>query len=195
MKSGPAFAAATRSPRRRKWRAKPAVIKVLPLPEAAAARIKPRAVTTACFPRRSCYGSSLDAAVKMRFLVIYAHPVEGGFQSALHRCAVDTLIAAGHEVDDCDLYAENFQPLLTAGERRAYHSPTPDTAFVTREIERLRRAEGLVSCFPPGGSACRRSLRVTSIGSGCLASSSSSGTGGPCRCCDTSDASASLPLM
>ena len=84
----------------------------------------------------------------MRFLVIYAHPVEGSFQSALHRCAVDTLIAAGHEVDDCDLYAENFQPVLTAGERRAYHSPTPDTASVVREIERLRRAEGLVFVFP-----------------------------------------------
>ncbi len=84
----------------------------------------------------------------MRFLVIYAHPVEGSFQSALHRCAVDTLIAAGHEVDDCDLYAENFQPVFTASEWRAYHSPTPDTAFVTREIERLQRAEGLVFVFP-----------------------------------------------
>ena len=57
-------------------------------------------------------------------------------------------MAAGHEVDDCDLYAENFQPVLTAGERRAYHSPTPDTASVVREIERLRRAEGLVFVFP-----------------------------------------------
>jgi NAD(P)H dehydrogenase (quinone) len=84
----------------------------------------------------------------MRFLVIYAHPVEGSFQSALHRCAVDTLIAAGHEVDDCDLYAENFQPVLTTAERRAYHSPTPDTASVGREIERLRHAEGLVFVFP-----------------------------------------------
>jgi NAD(P)H dehydrogenase (quinone) len=42
----------------------------------------------------------------MRFLVIYAHPVEGSFQSALHRRAVDTLAAAGHDVDDCDLYAQ-----------------------------------------------------------------------------------------
>ncbi len=84
----------------------------------------------------------------MRFLVIYAHPVEGSFLSALHRRVVDTLIAAGHEVDDCDLYAENFQPVLSAGERRAYHSSTPDTAAVAKEIERLRRAEGLVFVFP-----------------------------------------------
>jgi NAD(P)H dehydrogenase (quinone) len=84
----------------------------------------------------------------MRFLVIYAHPVEGSFQSALHRRVVDTLTAAGHEVDDCDLYSENFQPVLGDGERRAYHSPTPDTAAVASEIERLRRAEGLVFVFP-----------------------------------------------
>jgi NAD(P)H dehydrogenase (quinone) len=84
----------------------------------------------------------------MRFLVIYAHPVEESFQSALHRRVVDTLIAAGHEVDDCDLYAENFQPVLSAGERRAYHSGAPETAGVAREIERLRRAEGLVFVFP-----------------------------------------------
>lgn len=84
----------------------------------------------------------------MRFLVIYAHPVEGSFQSALHRCAVDALTAAGHEVDDCDLYAENFQPVLSAAERRAYHSPTPDTASVGGDIVRLRRAEGLVFVFP-----------------------------------------------
>jgi NAD(P)H dehydrogenase (quinone) len=84
----------------------------------------------------------------MRFLVIYAHPVGDSFQSALHRRVVDTLTIAGHKVDDCDLYAENFQPVLTADERRAYHSSTPETASVAREIERLRRAEGLVFMFP-----------------------------------------------
>ncbi len=84
----------------------------------------------------------------MRFLVIFAHPVRDSFQSALHRGVVDVLTTAGHEVDDCDLYAEDFQPALTADERRAYHSPTPQTASVAREIERLRRAEGLVLVFP-----------------------------------------------
>src|SRR5438876_11479897 len=84
----------------------------------------------------------------MRYLIIYAHPLDGSFQSALHRCVIETLTAAGHEVDDCDLYAENFQPVLSAGERRAYHGPIPDTAFVATEIERLHRAEGLVFVFP-----------------------------------------------
>lgn len=80
--------------------------------------------------------------------MVYAHPVEDSFQSALHRRVVETLTERGHEVDDCDLYAENFQPVLGAGERRAYHSPIPDTAAVAAEIERLRRAEGLVFVYP-----------------------------------------------
>lgn len=84
----------------------------------------------------------------MRFLVVYAHPVADSFQSALHRCAVETLAGAGHEVDDCDLYAEGFQPALTASERRAYHTAAPDTAAVASDIERLRRAEGMVFVFP-----------------------------------------------
>jgi NAD(P)H dehydrogenase (quinone) len=83
----------------------------------------------------------------MRFLVIYAHPVEG-FQSALHRRVVETLAAAGHEVDDCDLYAQNFHPVLSADERRSYFSAHPYTAGVATDIERLRRAEGLVFVFP-----------------------------------------------
>ena len=41
----------------------------------------------------------------MRMLVLYAHPVEASYQAALHERVVAALGAAGHEVDDCDLYA------------------------------------------------------------------------------------------
>ena len=57
----------------------------------------------------------------MRFLVVYAHPVEDSFVAALHRCAVKALRDAGHTVDDCDLNAEGFQPVISRGERLAYH--------------------------------------------------------------------------
>src|SRR5204862_20271 len=61
---------------------------------------------------------------------------------------VARLHAAGHEVDHCDLYAEGFDPVLTAPERRAYNTPTPDLAAVAAHIARLRAAEALVLCFP-----------------------------------------------
>jgi putative NADPH-quinone reductase len=57
----------------------------------------------------------------MRVLVLYAHPVETSFNAALHRLIVEHLTAAGHAVDDLDLYAENFDPRRTRAERLAYH--------------------------------------------------------------------------
>jgi putative NADPH-quinone reductase len=84
----------------------------------------------------------------MRYLVIYAHPVASSFVSAIHRTIVDALSSAGHDVDDCDLYAEGFQPALTAEERLVYHDAEKNGALVHRDIERLRRCEGLVFVFP-----------------------------------------------
>ena len=49
----------------------------------------------------------------MRFLVIYAHPVENSFQSALHQIVVKSLRESGHDVDDCDLsMRKDFSPSL-----------------------------------------------------------------------------------
>jgi NAD(P)H dehydrogenase (quinone) len=84
----------------------------------------------------------------MRFLVIYAHPVEDSFQSALHHSVVKSLVQAGHDVDDCDLYAEKFQPILTQDERRLYHKTDANRVFAQKEIERLLRCQGLVLVFP-----------------------------------------------
>lgn len=46
----------------------------------------------------------------MRVLVIFSHPVETSFNAAMHRQVVESLRAAGHEVDDCDLYRRRLQP-------------------------------------------------------------------------------------
>jgi len=84
----------------------------------------------------------------MRFLVIYVHPVKDSFVSALHACAVKALRAAGHEVDDCDLYAEGFQPVLSPEERIAYHNVGSNRGHVAKEIERLLACNGLVLVYP-----------------------------------------------
>jgi NAD(P)H dehydrogenase (quinone) len=84
----------------------------------------------------------------MRVLVVYAHPVETSFNAAIHARIVETLKAGGHKVDDCDLYAEGFQPCLTREERLIYHDVGANTAPVQPYVERLRAAEGLVLCFP-----------------------------------------------
>jgi NAD(P)H dehydrogenase (quinone) len=84
----------------------------------------------------------------MRVLVLFAHPCEESFGAALHAKAIETLRKAGHEVDDCDLYAEDFQPVLSAAERRAYHDITRNRAPVAAYVERLTRAEALVIVSP-----------------------------------------------
>lgn len=84
----------------------------------------------------------------MRVLVVHAHPVTESYNGALHRLAVDRLTAAGHHVDDCDLYAEGFEPALTRAERLDYHDPSRNFLPVASHVERLRAAEGLVLSYP-----------------------------------------------
>jgi putative NADPH-quinone reductase len=84
----------------------------------------------------------------MNVLVLYAHPVETSFNSALHRVIVERLTAAGHAVDDCDLYAEDFDPRMSLAERCAYHDVPANVGNVRPYVERLLRAEALVLSFP-----------------------------------------------
>ena len=84
----------------------------------------------------------------MHVLVVYCHPVETSYHAALHREVVARLQSAGHTVDDCDLYAENFNPVMSREERLGYHDVPAIQQPVAEYIERLRRAEALVLCFP-----------------------------------------------
>jgi NAD(P)H dehydrogenase (quinone) len=84
----------------------------------------------------------------MRVLVLYAHPVETSFHGAQHVRVVQALGDAGHAVDDCDLYAEGFNPVLTREERLNYHNTAINRGPVQPYVDRLLAAEVLVLCFP-----------------------------------------------
>src|ERR1044071_3946722 len=84
----------------------------------------------------------------MRVLVIFAAALADSFAAAPHRAVVAQLRQGGHEVDDCDLYAEGFDPVLSAAERRAYNTPSPDLSGVAGHVARLKAADALVLCFP-----------------------------------------------
>lgn len=84
----------------------------------------------------------------MKILVLHAHPVETSFNAVLHRLIVERLRAAGHVVDDCDLYAENFEPRLSRAERLAYHDGRNAGEAAAPYVERVLNAEALVLCFP-----------------------------------------------
>lgn len=81
-------------------------------------------------------------------LVLYAHPCGESFAAALHGRVVDTLQRRGWQVDDCDLYAEGFNPVLSAAERRGYHDTATNQSPVQPYVDRLQAADALILCFP-----------------------------------------------
>ena len=52
-------------------------------------------------------------------------PIRRASRPALHAQVVATLLKNGHNVDDCDLYAEAFDPLLSRRERSGLATPAP----------------------------------------------------------------------
>jgi NAD(P)H dehydrogenase (quinone) len=58
------------------------------------------------------------------------------------------LRSRGHEVDDCDLYAERFDPVLSEGERIQYHDIKLNRAPAAGYADRLLAAEALILIYP-----------------------------------------------
>jgi NAD(P)H dehydrogenase (quinone) len=84
----------------------------------------------------------------MRVLVLFAHPLETSFGAAAHAEAVQSLRKRGHVVDDCDLYAERFDPVMTRKDRAEYYNVSLNRRRVAPYVDRLLAAEGLVFSFP-----------------------------------------------
>jgi putative NADPH-quinone reductase len=84
----------------------------------------------------------------MRVLIVYAHPLDDSFNASLHARVRDTLRARGHEVDDCDLYAEGFDPLLTGEDLRVYRDVGANRRRVRPYVDRVLAAQGLALVFP-----------------------------------------------
>lgn len=84
----------------------------------------------------------------MRALVLFAHPCPESFSAALHERVVQALGGRGWEVDDCDLNAEAFSPVLTEAERRGYHDLEANCAPVQSYVDRVRAAQALILVFP-----------------------------------------------
>ncbi|MEM6711141.1 MAG: NAD(P)H-dependent oxidoreductase [Pseudomonadota bacterium] len=83
-----------------------------------------------------------------RALLIFAHPVPESFSAALHDATREALGKGGWHVDDCDLNAEGFDPILSTQERRGYHDLETNTQPVKCYVDRLRAANALVFVYP-----------------------------------------------
>ena len=84
----------------------------------------------------------------MHILLVFAHPLDDSYGAALRDIIVETLKARGHVVDLCELYKEQFDPVLSAQERRIYKDTSANFKAVSDHVERLRQAEGVIFVFP-----------------------------------------------
>jgi putative NADPH-quinone reductase len=84
----------------------------------------------------------------MRILLIYCHPRPDSFSAALRDAAAAGLAAAGHTVALRDLYAEGFDPVLSAQQRGAYFDEADNASGLADHVTALRQAEALVLVYP-----------------------------------------------
>lgn len=82
-----------------------------------------------------------------RALVLFAHPCPESFSAALHDAVLENL-SPRWEIDDFDLNAEGFAPVLTEAERRGYHEEPANIDPVREYVERVQAADALVLVFP-----------------------------------------------
>ena len=84
----------------------------------------------------------------MRALVIYCHPKGNSFTAAVRDTVLERLEQAGCETRLRDLYAEGFQPLLTAEEWDGYLDCAANCDPVADHVEDLRWCDTLIFVYP-----------------------------------------------
>lgn len=81
----------------------------------------------------------------MHVLAVIGHPRQGSFCHAIMNVALEQLKAAGHEVTYHDLYAEQFDPILTEAELGKDAQLPP---VIARHCDELMAADGYVVVHP-----------------------------------------------
>ena len=85
----------------------------------------------------------------MNALVVYCHPIEGSFCSAMRDAAISGLRAAGHSVDVIDLAAEHFNPVMSKSEWDTYQQGNGDIPVgLERDVSLVKAAQIIVFVYP-----------------------------------------------
>jgi NAD(P)H dehydrogenase (quinone) len=83
----------------------------------------------------------------MLIQVVHCHPLVDSYNHALFQAIVETL-RRRHDVIATDLYRERFSPAMTETERSSYHQGSYALEEVATLAQDLRRADGIIFCFP-----------------------------------------------
>jgi len=86
----------------------------------------------------------------MLIQVVHCHPLTDSYNHALFHTIVAALEDNGHQVAATDLYREQFDPAMSADERRSYYAARYDNTMVSAHTALLiiSRVDGIIFCFP-----------------------------------------------
>lgn len=84
----------------------------------------------------------------MKALVVYCHPKDGSFTSAVRDLVLAKLDAAGAEVRVIDLYQKAFSPVLTASDLDCYEDAARNTELVAEDVAHLKWCDTLIFVYP-----------------------------------------------
>lgn len=88
----------------------------------------------------------------MKALIVTAHPQQDSFTQALVARFSAGLNAGGHEVEIADLYAEGFDPVVSAPEMNGWRDGQISPEIQAQQ-HRLKDSDGLVLAYPVWWSA------------------------------------------
>lgn len=85
---------------------------------------------------------------KMHTVIIFNHPYEGSYCNAILRSVKTGLGRAAHTVDTIHLDNEDFNPVMTAADLKAFKNRAPVDPKVIEYRQRLSAADHLIFIFP-----------------------------------------------
>ena len=86
--------------------------------------------------------------MNMQTTIVYAHPYEGSLNHAILERLVATLEAKGHPVTVLDLYADQFNPVLSAADLAVYGEGKTTDPQVERYVQILDQTEQIIFIYP-----------------------------------------------
>ena len=84
----------------------------------------------------------------MKALVAYCHPREDSFNAAIRDLVISQLKENGAEYRLLDLYAERFDPTLSAHDHEVYETVPENRARVDRDCRDLEWCDALIFIYP-----------------------------------------------
>lgn len=83
-----------------------------------------------------------------RALVLYCHPRETSFNHAIKELVIARLENAGVDYRLRDLYAEGFDPVLSAHDHEIYETVPDNRALVERDCQDIEWCDSLIFVYP-----------------------------------------------